>query len=1478
MSGHAEPETRDPGDTGRPGSAPESFPWLWMIGAGLASFALGRLSTLLAVPPGYGVPLWLPAGVALAALLAAGTRIWPGLWLAAFATDLLRYGGDASGAGLDRTALLAAALTASAALAQALLATRLARASIESPARFGEPAAAARFLLSVGPLACLISATVGTAALHELRGLPASAMAGNWVTWYAGDTFGALLAAPFISLVLPGTHEGRRRRICSAVFVIAGLAGALMLAYLSYSQNEAQRSRERFEEQAGQLAKLIATPLAATRDRLNAVGALINSSVTVTPGEFATFNESIRGSDGVTASVWAPREAAGPVDALPPRLVDAREGEGIGPGVDLATRIPRAALLRAAEHGRPVLAADSQPSSAGRWWMLVPVYAIGVATGNLDETVAEPVHADALRGFAAARIDVPRLFGEFSAGARRAGIAYRVRGLAPWHPEVPLAAQDVPAGRAADWSRHVGADLAGEGFRLEMWNLDPWQLGRTPASMLFLAAGIGVMILAGMFVLGSMGHELRLVNEVGARRKAEEGLRRFSQVVEQSPLGIVITDLGLNIEYANAAFLDGKGYGLGEVAGRHLCMFQCAGMPQAVHEDMLAHLRRSEDWRGELIARRKDGSEYVELTMMSAMRQADGRIASYLAITKDISERKRAEARIRKLSRIYALMSEINESVVRLQEPRAICEAACRIAVERGGFRMAWVGLLDEATRTVRIVAHAGGCDGYPERLRIVLDDTARGRGPTASAIAAGKAMVANDIAHDPRMAPWREDALRLGYRSSAAFPLCAGGRVRGAFNLYAPEPGAFDSEEIRLFGHLAENLAFALEYTEQVAQRAAAQATSQAKSEFLAAMSHEIRTPMNGVIGMLDVLAQTSLKGYQVEMVELMRESAHALLGIIEDILDFSRIEAGKLELEREPLSVEDVADKVCTLLDHSAAKKHVELDLFVDPEIPRRLEGDALRLRQILTNLISNAIKFSSGREQHGRVRLRARFEGRREGRDWVVFSVRDNGIGMDAATRERLFAPFEQADVSTTRRFGGTGLGLAISRRLANKMGGEIAVESEAGAGSTFSARLPFGPLPQPAAAPSPVAGLACLLIGPEAGPSRDLATYLAHAGARVECVENIDAAKGCTASTPGAPWVWLVDTGEGPAPIEPLRAAARPHPDVRLLVLGRGRRRRARRIAPDLVQVDGNLLTRRRLVLAVAIAAGRAEEERESEPTGLDREAHEAPSREDAVRQQRLILVAEDNETNRQVIRRQLALMGFATELAGDGREAFERWKTREHALLLTDVHMPYMDGYELAAAIRAEEAQAGLARTPIVALTANALKGEAEHCKAAGMDDYLSKPVRLDDLRAMMQKWLPPATLPVDGAPAPAAGSTVDAGVLEALIGTGDAAVIGELLQDFRSNAAATSAELLAAAESGRLHDAGAQAHKLKSSARCVGALELGDLCERIEQAAKACDALATGSLLAPFRSALAAVEDDLAARSNGAMEQPKERK
>ncbi len=629
----------------------------------------------------------------------------------------------------------------------------------------------------------------------------------------------------------------------------------------------------------------------------------------------------------------------------------------------------------------------------------------------------------------------------------------------------------------------------------------------------------------------------------------------------------------------------------------------------------------------------------------------------------------------------------------------------------------------------------------------------------------------------------------------------------------------------------------------ESEAQRAVAERSDASKSQFLANVSHEIRTPLNGVVGMLDLLLQSSLLPAQARMAEVSRRSAVALLSIINDLLDFSKMEAGKLQIAQEHVDVEEVVRDAVELFKHVAEKSNCHLRYFVDPHIPLVIVADPIRLRQIVTNLTSNAIKFSGGRATPGHVSVRAR-AAHADGIGGVLeLGVEDDGIGIEASSLARLFQPFEQADPGTTKRYGGTGLGLTITHHLVALMGGEIRVESQPGAGSNFTVRLPMrAPNPEMDHRDNALAGLACRVLGADAECRERVEAYLEAAGARL------------AGSVPGTDAVDIeVECEE---PVGPLGAR-------QALVV---RKALPAGLFAGEARLDRDCIPRKELLAAVRrVADGQPCDAPEaSSMPGMDPAGF--LTTETGVSSAPTVLVAEDNETNREVIRLQLARCGVRADMARDGREGLEMFRSGNYRLVLTDLHMPDMDGFELVRAIRVFEAAQGRAPATVLAVTAAAQDVELQRAVDAGMDGHLTKPIRLQALQEALTAWLAPqpepgtvpapSGAPLDPAPSPPpdpARAPIDVAVLQGFVGD-DAVTIDALLAHFRGELDSIAGAIEHAAQAGDWHGVGALAHKLKSSARTVGALDLGDLCANMEATGRVGEGADAGlSLLGAFR-------------------------
>ena len=656
-----------------------------------------------------------------------------------------------------------------------------------------------------------------------------------------------------------------------------------------------------------------------------------------------------------------------------------------------------------------------------------------------------------------------------------------------------------------------------------------------------------------------------------------------------------------------------------------------------------------------------------------------------------------------------------------------------------------------------------------------------------------------------------------------------------------------------------------------------AAESAVLAKGEFLATMSHEIRTPLNGIVPMLDLLLQGQLSSSQLEMVRTAYSSSQQLLRIVDDILDYSKLEADRLELETTNFNLRELLENVIRLMERPAEAKGLRLYLHLDPGVRLPVRGDPVRLRQVLSNLISNAVKFT----EKGSVSVHVQRVGESAAQHQLRFEVRDTGIGIRREAMERLFTAFSQADASTTRLYGGTGLGLAICKRIVELMGGRIGVSSEVGRGTDFWFEIPLlkvhGDMP---AQDTSHSGMRVMLLSNDPRLRMRLSMLLPNWGMRLTAVETTQEAldRLRAAATQGPPWAYSVVVADIAGMRNTAIALRRNlehqaiYGQVRLLCLY------GEESAPEELRERATLLSRHaqdgdlRVALTAPVATAKEEEAPvEFAPPPMGQSPAES-------RRMRVLLV-EDNPVNLMVGQRLLGVLGTDCDTASNGEEAMLRMSASRYDLVLMDCQMPVMDGYTATRRWRDLERDAGDGRhLPIIAMTANAMAGDRQKCLDAGMDDYLAKPVTRAELERSLHRWwhagtapasapraqrepaaqpspmpftLPPSPLPEQAPPAPPASIptptlqpteaahavTIDDEVLEEL-----RAVLGgeldRLIRVFLDDAPRHIAALEEAALAPDLEALREHAHSLKSSSANLGAMQLSAAAKRVELGAR----------------------------------------
>ncbi|MDD5207999.1 MAG: response regulator [Elusimicrobiales bacterium] len=926
--------------------------------------------------------------------------------------------------------------------------------------------------------------------------------------------------------------------------------------------------------------------------------------------------------------------------------------------------------------------------------------------------------------------------------------------------------------------------------KAERRDMRAWELQSTAGSiqqrrLLTSSFLVIFLIVLGAFaaVLHGIRHRIRTEDELGdANARLQSVLEAASQV------SIIATDLVGTITLFNSGAEKMLGYRAEELVGLqtpakiHLLreieqrgreLTEKLGRPVQGFDVFVEMARQGGFENREWTYVRKDGTAFPVELIVTGVKGHNGKLTGFLGLATDISARKRAELEMRKLS--TAVKSSPTSIIITDRE-----------------------GLIEYAN---------------PKFMELTGYSAKELLGQNPKLINSGKIPKSTikelwDTILDGR--EWNGELLNR----------------KKSGELFWEHAAISPVKDPR--GNITNFIAVKVDITDRkVAQREiekardAAMELARMKSEFLANMSHEIRTPMNAIIGMTGLLLDTQLNEQQRDYVKTVNGAGEALLGIINDILDFSKIESGKLTIEKLDFDLLETVESTTELLAPRAQEKGVELAHFVEKDVPAGLRGDQGRLRQVLLNLLGNALKFTEA----GEVVLKVSIQKETASGPMLRFSVKDTGIGIPAEAQKNLFQVFTQADASTTRKYGGTGLGLSISKKLVEIMGGEIGLESEPGKGSTFWFTLPFerqsGEQP-PAPEKTHLTGIKALIVDDNAANREIVSRYLEAWEMRFEAVASgKEALQALKREAAGKDPFRLVLLDMHMTGMDGLMLARAIQEDAgiplvrKVMMTSLGQSLKAEELKAAGISI---CLTKpvRPASLLKALDSALAEPAR-----GGDKAPPPVPARiaERALNKYFRVLVAEDNIVNQKVAMKQLEKLGYESDVAANGLEVLEAMKRRPYELVLMDCQMPEMDGFQATAEIRKlEEDQR---HTPIVAMTANALQGDREKCLASGMDGYLSKPVRLEKLAEVMEKW----DTPLDAAAVKE---------LMALAGKENPAFMDELVTAYMKDVPSRIEAIRAGIRAGDAEALRLAAHALKGSSGNAGAQRIQRICRLLE--------------------------------------------
>ncbi|MBS1259574.1 MAG: Sensor histidine kinase RcsC [Candidatus Scalindua arabica] len=801
-----------------------------------------------------------------------------------------------------------------------------------------------------------------------------------------------------------------------------------------------------------------------------------------------------------------------------------------------------------------------------------------------------------------------------------------------------------------------------------------------------------------------------LTDEITERKQNEENLRKLSQAVEQSPVTVVITNIEGDIEYVNKKFTQVTGYSYEEVIGQNPRILKSDDRTPEEYKDLWETIISGKEWRGEFCNKDKNGTIYWESASISPVKNDAGVITHFIAVKEDITERKRIEENLRKLSQAV----EQSPVTVMITDIEGKIEYINSKFTELTGYTSE-----DALGHTPRILQS--------------------GKTPLEEYKKLWETIKSGNEWHGEFCNKKKNGILYWEHTSISPVNNEQGNTT----HFVAVNEDVTERRQMEEMLKRSEKVAMVKMKEANESKRKAEVATN-AKSEFLANMSHEIRTPMNGIMGMTDLLLDTKLTDEQRKFTATVRNSSNALLTIINDILDLSKIEAGKMELENIDFDLKIAVDGTIDILAIRAHEENLELSCFIDPEVPFLLHGDPGKLRQVIINLVNNAMKFTND----GEVAISANLEKETESHATVRFAVRDTGIGIPADRMDRLFKPFTQVDTSTTRKYGGTGLGLTICKQIVESMGGQIGVESKEGKGSTFWFTVVLGKqsTEQQPVELGVIENIRVLVVDDNDMNRHIFRKHLESWHCRVE--EAVSAAEAIKELSDAVnvkdPFkIALLDYCMPEVDGESLCREIKADPQLKDLILvmltSVGRRGDAEHFgkmgfAAYLTKPlkKSQLLDCLRLVTGESSSVGKYTAGQIVTQYSISEDHKQRVS----------ILLAEDNMVNQKIALRLIEKkLGYHADAVANGKEVIEHLEKKDYDLVLMDCQMPEMDGYEATRVIRDESSSVRNHRIPIIAMTANAMKGDREKCIEAGMDDYITKPIKRQEFADVIERNL-----------------------------------------------------------------------------------------------------------------------------------------